>query len=175
MPRLFSKNFLVHLLAKKFQLQIKLKNCLSNMIMTIQFQRRITVSHLEWYLISYGLPHKHSIILVFKLPLDVKKKRNDNLSDRKSFRWPLRNVTYSEDQDQTCFNQGQIHSKYHSNIESPFRAPHHHAQFATFMFFFYFMERGCSVEMIWPFPLIKGLVELKVRGNITEINYFFPI
>ena len=42
------------------------------MIMTIQFQRRITVSHLEWYLISYGLPHKHSII--FKLPLDVKKK-----------------------------------------------------------------------------------------------------
>lgn len=28
MPRLFSKNFLVHLLAKKFQLQIKLKNCL---------------------------------------------------------------------------------------------------------------------------------------------------
>ena len=44
------------------------------MIMTIQFQRRITVSHLEWYLISYGLPHKHSIILVFKLPLDVKKE-----------------------------------------------------------------------------------------------------
>lgn len=42
--------------------------------MTIQFQRRITVSHLECYLISYGLPHKHSII--FKLPLDVKKKRN---------------------------------------------------------------------------------------------------
>ena len=46
------------------------------MIMTIKFQRRITVSHLEWYLISYGLPHKHSIILAFKLPLDVKKKRN---------------------------------------------------------------------------------------------------
>ena len=150
MLRLFSKNFLVHLLAKKFQLQIKFKNCLSNMIMTIQFQRRITVSHLEWYLISYGLPHKHSIILAFKLPLDVKKKkkweqqRNDNLSDRKSFRWPLRNVTYSEDQDQTCFNQGQIHSKYHSNIESPFRAPHHHAQFATFMIFF-ILWRGGSV------------------------------
>lgn len=95
------------------------------------------------------------------------QQRNDNLSDRKSFRWPLRNVTYSEDQDQTCFNQGQIHGKYHSNIESPFRAPHHHAQFATFMIFFYFMERGCSVEMIWPFPLIKGLVELNLRGNIT--------
>ena len=146
MPRLFSKKFLVHLLAKKFQLQIKFKNCLLNMIMTIQFQRRITVSHLEWYLISYGLPHKHSII--FKLPLDVKKKkkweqqRNDNLSDRKSFRWPLRNVTYSEDQDQTCFNQGQIHSKYHSNIESPFRAPHHHAQFATFMIFFILWRGG---------------------------------
>ena len=47
---------------------------------------------------------------------------------------------YSEDQDQTWFNQGQIHSKYHSNIESPFRAPHHHAQLATFMIFLFYGE-----------------------------------
>lgn len=175
MPRLFSKNFLVHLLAKKFQLQIKFKK------LSLKYDHDNSVSEedncVSLRVISNKLWSTTQTFYYFgfQITLRCEKKRNDNLSDRKSFRWPLRNVTYSEDQDQTCFNQGQIHSKYHSNIESPFRAPHHHAQFATFMFFFYFMERGCSVEMIWPFPLIKGLVELKVRGNITEINYFFPI
>lgn len=73
MPRLFSKNFLVHLLAKKFQLQIKLKNCL-------KYDHDNSVSEedncVSLRVISNKLWSTTQTFYYFQITLRCEKKRN---------------------------------------------------------------------------------------------------
>lgn len=90
MPRLFSKNFLVHLLAKKFQLQIKFKK------LSLKYDHDNSVSEedncVSLRVISNKLWSTTQTFYYFQITLRCEKKkkweqqRNDNLSDRKSFR-----------------------------------------------------------------------------------------